>query len=866
VTLTPMMRQYLEIKKAYPDAILFFQMGDFFEMFFEDAQTAAPILEIALTGRDAGKLGRVPMCGVPVHAVDGYLSRLVEKGYRVAICEQVEDPGAAKGVVRRAVTRVVTPGTVVENQLLDERRNNYLAVVGRAGQQYGLAAADVSTGDFLVTTFAGEAAWERLVEELARLAPSEVLLAGVSSDQDPPRCFGGHTPAAVTALPEWYREAAPEALAAHFGTDHLAVAPWARHPAAAQAAGILLVYLRETQKRVLDHLREVRVPVAGRYMDLDWSTRRNLELTTARDGGRRHTLLAVLDCTVTAMGGRLLRRWLERPLVDVNAIRQRLEAVGILTNDRLLREEIRDRLKGVYDVERLVGRVAYGTAHARDLLALRLSLEAMVPLRDRLGPCAGLLGQLAREVDPPEELLELLARALPDDPPLGLREGNLIRPGYHPEVDRLREANTQAREWLAGLEARERERTGIRTLKVGYNRVFGYYIEVTKANQHLVPEDYQRRQTLVNAERYFTTELKEYENIILGARERLVDLEYRLFLELRDRVRAELPRIQKTARAVARLDALASLAETAVRDRYTAPVVDDGDRILIKGGRHPVVERVLGSGRFVPNDVRLDAEQRLVILTGPNMAGKSTFMRQVALIVLMAQIGSFVPAEAAEIGVVDRIFTRVGAADNLAGGESTFMVEMNECRAILAQATPQSLVILDEVGRGTSTYDGMSLARALIEYIHGHVGAKTLFSTHYHELTALEAIPGVVNYTVLVAEEGEEIVFLHRVVPGKADRSYGIQVARLAGLPAPVIARAREILVELENGRASAPPKKRENLVQVELFSRGEEHPVLSELGKLDILNLTPLEALVKLDELQKKLVAGKDTIRGVRG
>ncbi len=865
MALTPMMRQYQEIKKAYPDTILFFQMGDFFEMFFEDAQVAAPILEIALTGRDAGELGRVPMCGVPVHAVESYLARLVEKGYRVAICEQVGDPGTARGVVRRAVTRVVTPGTVIENRLLDERRNNYLAVVEKAGHGYGLAAADVSTGDFLIGTYAGETAWERVVEELARLAPSEVLLSGVPGDGELPGSFGGHVPAAVAPVPESYRELAAVALEDHFGAEALAAAPWARHLAAARAAGVLLVYLRETQKRVLAHLQQVRTPVPGRHMVLDGATRRNLELTAARDGGRRNTLLSVLDHTVTAMGGRRLRHWLEQPLLELDEIRARLAAVGELAADRVLRDEVRGHLKRMYDVERLAGRVAYGTAHARDLLALRSSLEAMFPLRERLRERGGLLGRLAGELDPPEELLDLLTRALNEDPPVGLREGNLIREGFHAEVDRLREAATRAREWLAGLEARERERTGIRSLKVGYNRVFGYYIEITKANQHLVPEDYRRRQTLVNAERYITPELKEYENLILGARERLVELEYRLFLELRDRVHAQLLRLQRSARAVARLDALASLAEVAVRERYTAPVVNNGDRIVIKAGRHPVVERVLGPGRFVPNDVRLDGEQRLLILTGPNMAGKSTYLRQVALIVLMAQMGSFVPAEAAEIGVVDRIFTRVGAADNLAGGESTFMVEMNECRAILEHATPRSLIVMDEVGRGTSTYDGMSLARALIEYLHQQVGAKTLFSTHYHELTALEAIPGVVNHTVAVAEEGEEIVFLHRVVPGKADKSYGIQVARLAGLPAAVIARAREILLQLENRRAT-DRKRRDNLIQVELFPRGEEHPVLAEIRKLDILNLTPLEALAKLDEWQRKLAAANKGAAGGRG
>ncbi|MEW6541087.1 MAG: DNA mismatch repair protein MutS [Bacillota bacterium] len=865
MALTPMMRQYREVKDRYPDAILFFQMGDFFEMFFEDAEKAAPVLEVALTGRDAGELGRVPMCGIPVQAVDNYLGKLVARGYRVAICEQVEEAQAARGVVRREVTRVVTPGTVIEKQLLDERGNNYLAALGYAGHGWGLAAADVSTGDFIVATYTGDAAWPRLVEEVARLAPREVLLAGLPPDTaEVPKRFGDHRPAVITAAPDSYRDEAAGALKSHFGPEAVASASWARHPAARQAAGVLLLYLNETQKRELTHLRHVRAPLPERHMLLDGATRRNLELTMGRDGGRRHTLLGVLDHTVTAMGGRRLREWLEQPLLAVEEIRERLDAVGRLTADRIKRETLREQLKGVYDTERLAGRVAYGTAHARDLLSLLSSLEAIFRVRELLPNEPGLLGRLATDIDPPGEIVDLLKGALADDPPLSLREGGLIRPGYDPEVDRLRAASTQARAWLAGLEAEERERTGIRSLKVGYNRVFGYYIEVTRANQHLVPEDYRRRQTLVNAERYITPELKEYESLVLGARERLVELEYHLFGELRNRVHSELARIQRSARAVAGVDALASLAEAAVRENYTAPVVDGTDRIRIKSGRHPVVERVLGPGRFVPNDALLDGDCRIMILTGPNMAGKSTYMRQVALIVLMAQVGSFVPAEAAEIGVVDRIFTRVGAADNLAGGESTFMVEMNECRTILEQATPASLIVMDEVGRGTSTYDGMSLARALIEYLHRRVGAKTLFSTHYHELTTLDALSGVMNHTVTVSEDGDEIVFLHRVVPGKADRSYGIQVARLAGLPPAVIARAREVLERLENGQA-VERWKRSATTQLELFPRQKEHPVVSELRRLDVLNMTPLEALGKLDEWQRALARERTGAEGDR-
>lgn len=859
MNLTPMMRQYFEIKKDYPDAILFFRMGDFYEMFHEDAQKAAPILEITLTSRDAGRAGRIPMCGVPYHAADGYLAKLVEQGFKVAVCEQVEDPKTAKGVVKRAVTRVVTPGTILDGKSQDGRENNYLAAVYGDDGGYGICAADIGTGDIAATAFTGEWAQTALADELARLEPNEILVPASlaeSAELFTERPFGREV--SVTVLPdETLTDGVLEdALIRHFGKRIVENEAWAKHGLTRKAVGSLVAYLKETQKRELAHLRRVRSYAPGRYMFLDPQTRRNLEIVRSlRDGGRKGTLLAVLDRTATSMGSRLLRAWLEQPLLDPAEINARLDAVEELHGNSFLREDLRRRLKQVYDIDRLCGRVAYGSANARDLLALKNSLEELPALKVLLGPSEStLLADLNRSIDAMDDLTDLLGRALAEDPPVTIREGGLIRPGYDSEVDRLRTVGGQARNWLCELEAEEKERTGIRSLKVGFNRVFGYYIEVSKANQHLVPAEYERRQTLANAERYITPRLKDYENQILGAEERLVELEYELFLDIRKRVLAELPRIQQSARAVAELDVFCSLAEVAVRNDYVRPVVDDGDELVIKGGRHPVVENVLGPGEFVPNDVELNStDQRLVILTGPNMAGKSTYMRQTALITLMAQAGGFVPAEAAQIGVVDRIFTRVGASDDLAGGESTFMVEMNECRVILRHATPSSLIIMDEVGRGTSTYDGMSLARALIEYIHSRVGAKTLFSTHYHELTALDSHPGIVNYTVTVAERGDDIVFLRRVVPGRADRSYGIQVARLAGLPDALIERALAVLAELEAGRRANVPASPVRKRQMELFEAAERR-VCRELAHLNVLEMTPLEALNKLYALQQEL------------
>lgn len=859
--LTPMMQQYREIKQQYPDALLFFHLGDFYELFFEDAEIASRILEIALTGRDAGEMGRVPMCGVPCHAADGYIARLIESGYRVAICEQVEDPKQARGLVRREVTRVITPGTVIDGQLLDAKRNNYLAAVVPADDGYGLCLVDVSTGEVAVAELGGERAQERLLDELARALPAEVLLP-----ENAPgalvEAIRRERPVLVTEIEAaaCTEDVARRAVQEKFGAE-VVQAPWWPRSRVVVAAGMALFYLARTQKRELAHISAVSYLPAGRFLLIDGATRRNLEITRSlRDGGKWGTLLWVLDHTVTPMGGRCLTRWLEMPLTSPGEIAARHDAVQELTDGTLVRTQLRKGLGGVQDLERLVARISYGTATARDMTALKASLRAIPPVREIVsGLKAALLVDLTRRLDPLQDVADLIEQVLVDEPPASVRDGGLIRAGYHPEVDRLRAVGSNGREWLCAFEARERERTGIRSLKVGFNRVFGYYIEVTRPNLHLVPPEYKRRQTLAGAERFVTDELKQYEDAILGAEERLAALEYELFLELRQKVIGELERIQRTARAVAELDALLSLAEAAARYGYVRPVVTGGRKIVIKEGRHPVVERVLGPGVFVPNDTLLGEEERLIILTGPNMAGKSTYMRQVALLVLMAQAGSFVPAAAAEIGVVDRIFARVGAADNVAGGQSTFMVEMTECRAIMENATPLSLIILDEVGRGTSTYDGMSLAQAIVEYLHTRVGARILFSTHYHELTELAALPGAVNYTMTVKEEGDDIVFLHRVVPGSADRSYGLHVARLAGLPEEVIERAREVLHALEaRGRGGGAARMLRPVMQLEMFAQ-EAHPVLEELKRLDLATITPLDALNRLYAWQK-LLAGDET------
>lgn len=805
------------------------------------------------------------MCGVPYHAIEGYLAKLVSKGYCAAICEQVEDPKQAKGIVRREVVRVVTPGTVMITPLLDDKKNNFLVAVSRADGRFGLASTDVTTGEFAVTELQGDRIPMLMRDELSRLSPAEAVVDEELSQERwlsdlfmvlGIRCtVSGSGPTAADVL--------KVAIERQFGSE--TALSLRQLPVAMASVGALLSYLHTTQKTDLQHINRLTVYQTHDHMLLDISTRRSLELVqTMRDGSFKGSLLWVLDRTETAMGARLLRQWVLQPMTDRLKIEARLDAVGELKEGTLLRQELIERLTKVYDLERLIGRVAFGTANARDLLALRQSLDLLPEINALLSPTsANLLQRLRKQLPDFSSLVSELGQALQEDPPLTVRDGGIIRSGYHPEVDKLRSAGSDGKRWIAELEQQERERTGIRSLKVGYNKVFGYYLEITNANLAQVPADYIRKQTLANAERFVTPALKEMEETILGAQERVVDLEYQLFIALRDKVAEQTEAIQQAAQVIAQIDCLLSLAEVAVAYRYIRPELRQGGSIQIKEGRHPVVERMLKDRPYVPNDLHMDGdEQRILIITGPNMAGKSTYLRMVALIVLMAQMGSFVPAASARVSLVDRIFTRVGTGDDLAGGQSTFMVEMAELSQILASATAQSLLVLDEIGRGTSTFDGMSIARAVIEYIHqpSRLGAKTLFATHYHELTDLEQLlPGIKNYSVAVKEKGEDVVFLHRIVPGGVDKSYGIAVAKLAGLPRQVIGRAKEILAELENNeqvkvrREVAAASSRGNDRQLSLLAM-EEHPVVQALRQLDIMTMTPIEALNALYQLQQSV------------
>lgn len=861
---TPMMKQYLEVKQSCPDALLMFRLGDFYELFFEDAEIAAKELEITLTGRDAGGGQRAPMCGVPYHAAESYIATLVERGYKVAICEQMEDPSQAKGLVRREIVRIVTPGTLLEGRSVEDKGQRLVgAALPLAGGGWSVAFADVSTGDRWAGTVSRT---EELVDDCLRYRPAELLLRERDAREPWVDRLKRATGVAVTALPD-QPEKQPAESPLSGGESTCAPGPEDRETPALAA---LMHYVHDTQRRHLIHWKPVQPLHDGRYMIIDGFARRNLELfETIREGRKQGSLLWLLDETATAAGGRLLRRWLDRPLVDLEAIRRRQDAVEELLDDWLRRSQIREELSRVYDLERLLGRVSYGSAGAKDLKAIGQSLDAVPVLVASLeGVRSAELVRIREQLDPCTDLRDLLQRALVDDPPALVKEGGIIRDGFSPELDRLRRAAREGKEWIAALEQKERARTGIKSLKVGFNRVFGYYIEVTKANLSQVPPDYERRQTLASGERYVTPALKEMESQILNAEERAEALEYELFVRIRQAVADELPRLQRVAGALAELDVFAALAEVAGKRRFSRPVVDDGLVIDIRGGRHPVVEAVLPEGTFVPNDAYLDGgDHRISLITGPNMAGKSTYMRQVALIVLLAQMGSFVPAERARIGLVDRVFTRIGAADDLASGQSTFMVEMVELANILRHATPRSLIILDEIGRGTSTYDGMSIAQAVIEYLHApdRIGARTLFATHYHELTQLaDSLRGVRNYSTEVREQDGGIVFLHRVVDRPADRSYGIHVARLAGLPEELLRRAEEILatfrdrpgaIEVAAGedpgssRGGGPPGRRKDGgtgVQQGL------HPVVDRLRRLRVLEMTPLQALQELYELHR--------------
>lgn len=855
---TPMIKQYLSIKANHPDAFLFFRLGDFYEMFFEDAIKAAEELEITLTSRDGGK-EKIPMCGVPYHSAEVYIQRLIEKGYRVAICEQVEDPASAKGVVRREVVRVITPGTVMEEKMLTEKENNFLVGLTCRQENFALAACDLSTGEFYVTEVTGGP--EAVIDELAAYQPKEVLL---NSHLDQDVAFKEHLKLRLGALitvlhsEENSMKEVRSTLQERF-PDYREVLTTSLLE---EVAGLLLAYLHQTQKRALAHMNRIERYDAARFMVLDASARQTLELTRSlREGKKAGSLLGLLDRTATAMGSRLLKKWLDKPLLDIREIEERQDAVESLVNQLLLLEDIHDRLKGVYDLERLSARIAYGTANARDLLALCRSLEMIPDLKECLkNSGSNALKRIAEKLDPLTDVQEQIEQSISEDAPTGLKEGRLVKEGYDEELDRLREIQRNGKTWITRLEQREREETGIKSLKVGFNKVFGYYIEVTKANLRHLPEGrYQRKQTLANAERFITQELKEQERLILEAEEKSVELEYQLFAEIREQIAGKIPRIQRLADQISRLDALHSFAAVSEKNHYVRPKVANDHRIYIEKGRHPVVESALNEGEFVPNDTHMEAGQVLLI-TGPNMAGKSTYMRQVALMTLMAQIGCFVPANRAEIGLIDRIFTRIGAADDLVGGRSTFMVEMDETRLALSQATSRSLLLLDEVGRGTSTYDGMALAQAIVEYIHDHVGAKTLFSTHYHELTRLdEDLDRVVNVHARCVEKEGKVVFLHKLERGGADKSYGIHVAQLAGMPDQVIQRSQGLLEMLEGRMQSA------STGQLDLFSFGAPsqtnapiHPreaeVLDAIRKWDLLHHTPIDTIRFLDDMQRKL------------
>jgi len=867
-TATPMMRQYLEIKARYPDAILFFRLGDFYEMFMEDAVTASRILDITLTSRNKGANDEVPLCGIPYHSCQPYIAKLVEHGHKVAICEQVEDPKLVKGLVKRDVVRVVSPGLVVDTDTLPANRNNYLVALSEHDGRFGLARLDITTGEFRITEVA---ALETARSELASLDPAEVVFADDERGDSLKKGFADLLHGrALGTVPPWVLDpsAAAEQLTSAFSCATLDAFGCAALPAATGAAAVALHYLYESQKGSVAHLQRPVTYHVSDFMVLDEATRRNLELTaTLYDRSRKGSLLAVLDRTMTAMGGRLLRQWIGQPLVDVARILDRQQAISELCSEPLRRGELRACLDGVYDLERLNGKIALGNVNGKDLVALKLSLQQLPALLDVLAPLQAACNRtLVAEIDPLTDAAGLIEQAIVDDPPFVLREGGVIREGYHAELDELRTIRREGKGWIARLEAEQRERTGISTLKVRYNKVFGYYIEITRSHLDRVPDDYQRKQTLANAERFITPELKEYEEKVLTAEDRMAELEYDLFQQVRQVLLQQSERLQCTAGALARLDVLCSLAEVAHERNYTVPKVDDGDQLLIVDGRHPVVETMSLDERFVPNDVQMDLQQhQILIITGPNMAGKSTFMRQVALIVLMAQIGSLVPAKEAHIGVVDRIFTRVGASDNLARGQSTFMVEMTETANILNHATARSLIVLDEIGRGTSTFDGVSIAWAVAEYLHDNarVAARTLFATHYHELTDLAITrERVQNYNIAVKEWNDQIIFLRRIVKGGASHSYGIQVARLAGLPQPVIDRAKEILRNLESGEYGAQGQPRlarhqgakpAPAPQLSLFTGGAD-AVRDRLEEIDVSVLTPLEALNLLDELKKML------------
>ena len=859
MAMSPMMQEYCKTKEQYKDCILFYRLGDFYEMFFDDALLVTRELEITLTGKDCGLEERAPMCGVPYHAAETYINRLIERGHKVAICEQVEDPKKAKGLVKREVVRIVTPGTTLDAAALDETKNNYLMSIVSMEEHFGCAIADITTGDCFLTEVDKP---QKLLDEINKFVPAEIIcndsfyMSNIDTDD-----LQNRLGICVFSLDSWYfdDELCRRTLKDHFHVGSLEGLGVGDYDCGIIAAGALFLYLKETQKTALSHMTTIRPYAAEKYMLIDSSSRRNLELTeTMREKNKKGSLLSVLDKTQTAMGARLLRKWVEQPLLSKEEINQRLDGVEELFRDLFLREEIKEILHSMYDFERIMSRVVYQNANARDLAALKNSVENLPLLKKILSRCKSpYLSTLHDRLDTLENIHALIAQSIVEDPPFSVREGGMIREGFNEELDTYTKAKENGTTWIHQLEEEEREKTGIKNLKVRYNKVFGYYIEVTKSNLELVPEGYIRKQTLANAERFITPELKELEELILGAEDKITTLEYDMFCEIRNAVAAEVERIQYCAYIVSVIDCLQSLAEVAQNRSYVKPLVDDGDVIEIKGGRHPVVEKMM-DGQFIPNDTYLDREDtRLAIITGPNMAGKSTYMRQTALIVLMAQIGSYVPARSAQIGVVDGIYTRVGASDDLASGQSTFMVEMSEVAQILKSATENSLLILDEIGRGTSTFDGMSIARAVIEHIANRrkLGAKTLFATHYHELTEMEqSFFNIKNYNIAVKKNGNDIFFLRRIMRGGTDDSYGIDVSRLAGIPEDIIQRAQQILKQLESGALSASKQKaKQQSEQIQLLPQ-EDSELVRRLKEIDIEKITPLQAMVLLAELKARV------------
>ncbi len=866
---SPMMQRYLETKEEYKDCILFYRLGDFYEMFFDDAITASRELELTLTGKDCGQEERAPMCGIPHHAAEIYISKLIAKGYKVAICEQLEDPKKAKGIVKRGVIRVVTPGTVVESNMLEERKNNFIMSIFKSGIYYGISVCDISTGEFYAAEIKDNYNFPMLLDEIARYTPSELLVNSMMSN----------CKEEISKIKERFENIYITNFNDKFFTDELnninfrfnildnsgrKIEDIKSKTLAISSINALIEYIEETQKTTLDHINKIIIYQLSKYMALDINARRNLEITEKmRDKSKKGTLLWVLDKTSTSMGGRLLRRWLNDPLVDINEIQKRLNAVKELKDNIMFRGDVIESLKKVYDIERLAGKMAFGNANARDMITLKNSLFKLPEIKQLLKESQSpMLIELYNKLDELQDIYDLIETSIIDDPPMTIKDGGIIKLGYDEEIDKLKTAQTEGKNWLIKLESEEKEKTGIKNLKIGFNKVFGYFIEVTKSNLDQVPERYIRKQTLTNAERYITEELKNLENQILGAEEKVINLEYEAFTKIRGQIAKNVKRLQATSEVISTLDVLSSFAQVAEDMNYCMPNINNNGVINIKNGRHPVIEKIIGAGSFVENDTYLDKDQnRLAIITGPNMAGKSTYMRQVALITLMAQVGSFVPAESADIGVVDKIFTRVGASDDLSMGQSTFMVEMMEVATILKEATPNSLVILDEIGRGTSTYDGLSIAWAVAEYIADKekCGAKTLFATHYHELTELEnKLDGIKNYSIAVKEKGEDIIFLRKIVEGGTDESYGVHVAKLAGVPKTVTNRANEILRSLERKNIITNKKieKKDNKQvdgQFDMYNY-KLAEIAHEIDKVNLNELTPIDALNTLVRIKEKM------------